>query len=305
MGGRTKIEWATATWNPVVGCEPVSPGCRNCYAARMASRFGGEGERWENIARGGKWTGLVSKHEDKLGAPLRWRRPRAIFVCSMGDLFYHGVPDALRLEMFFTMQEATRHTFLILTKRAREASEWLERAIDAYAPDFQAHVMDHIWWGVTVEDQRRGEKRVPILQAMPVQRRFISFEPLIGPVNPYLWLDTRAPLIDWFIAGGESGAGARPTHPDWARRIRQSALDFGVPFMWKQWGAWCPTGPVDARQVAVDREGRLADPSDRSSFPPDAQSSNGWQVMYHVGKQAAGRSLDDEIFDDYPAGMPR
>lgn len=306
MAGRTKIEWASATWNPVVGCEPVSPGCRNCYAARMASRFGGEGERWENIARGGKWTGLVSKHRDKLAAPLRWRRARAVFVCSMGDLFFHGVPDDLRLEMFFTMQEATGHTFLILTKRARAMADWVERAIERFAPDFQAHAMDNVWWGVTVEDQKRADERVPILQSMPVQRRFVSCEPLIAPVNLNLHLDTQRPRLDWIIGGGESGAGARPTHPDWARRLRNSALDFGVPFMWKQWGAWAPSGPAEAAQLAVDREGRIAnDPTDRATYPPDADASDGWQVMYKVGKTTAGRALDDETLDAFPEGMPR
>jgi protein gp37 len=305
MGDKTKIEWASATWNPIVGCEPVSPGCKNCYAARMASRFGGEGERWENLARGGKWTGLTKNQRKQHDKPIRWRRARSIFVCSMSDLFFHGVSDALRLKIFFTMQECTRHRFLVLTKRPREAYIWLTKAIEKYAPEFTAHLMDHIWFGVTVENADMCAARVPILQQLPVQKRFVSCEPLLGPVNLNFWLDTPEPMIDWIIAGGESGPGARPTHPDWVGKLQATARVYGIPFLFKQWGEWSPTGE-SARQIAIDREGRIAeDVRDSATYPPDAQSSDGWQTMYKVGKQKAGRLFDGTLCDDFPEGMPR
>jgi protein gp37 len=215
----SKIEWTDATWNPVRGCDKISPGCKHCYAERFAERFRGvEGHPFEH----GFDMRLVPK---KLGEPLRWSEPRMIFVNSMSDLFHEEVPLPYISKVAATMQLANWHTYQVLTKRSARLKELL------YGPLRQAANEAHIWWGVSVEDRKYGLPRVADLQATPAMVRFLSIEPLLEDIGGL-------PLegISWVIVGGESGPGARPMREDWVLSIQEQCEAANVPFFFKQWG---------------------------------------------------------------------
>lgn len=214
MAQTSSIEWTDATWNPVTGCTKVSAGCKNCYALRMARRLHSMGQpRYKNNFR-------VTLHPDLVDAPLRWRTPRQVFVNSMSDLFHDRVPDAFIRQVFKTMADASWHTFQILTKRPERL---LAMARELPWPE-------NVWMGVSVENQRYVP-RIHYLRRVPAAVRFLSVEPLIGPVP-------RLPVsgIDWVIVGGESGPRCRPMDPSWVRQIRDRCITYGVPFFFKQWG---------------------------------------------------------------------
>lgn len=225
----TKIEWATDVWNPLRGCSPVSEGCRNCYAQRMAHRFSGKGQPYEGLTRltpsGPTWTGDVRLAPARtIYAPTRWRKPRRIFVNSMSDLFHSAVPHGWREEIFSVMARCPQHTFLILTKRAGELSSFAA-----------AHeIPTNVWCGVSVEDQRSIDERLPTLIRATLYNAFVSIEPLIGPVCGAVGFEHYADYLDWVIVGGESGPKARPMRAEWARRIRDLCADVGTPFFFKQ-----------------------------------------------------------------------
>lgn len=214
MAGPSRIEWTQATWNPVTGCSKVSQGCKHCYAERMALRLQAMGS--QRYARGF----AVTLHEDLLELPLRWQKPRVIFVNSMSDLFHEQVPLDFIQRIFVTMVRCPQHTFQVLTKRSRRLRE--------LAPMLPWPA--NVWIGVSVEDIRVID-RVHDLREVPAHIRFLSCEPLIGPLSP-LPLDE----IHWVIVGGESGPRARPMHPAWVRDIRAQCRRAGVPFFFKQWG---------------------------------------------------------------------
>ncbi|MFO7172576.1 MAG: phage Gp37/Gp68 family protein [Bacillota bacterium] len=317
MSDRTRIEWADATWNPVVGCTRVSEGCRNCYAERFAARFP---ERFGGTSRmtpaGPRWTGQVVLRPEVLEQPLRWRKPRRIFVCSMSDLFHPGVPDEFIDRVFAVMALAERHTFLVLTKRPermlayltnlrRRAAntpalpirsvpyedgricEFLRNALGPGTPAIDRKwPLSNVWLGISVENQKAAYERIPYLLQAPAAVRFLSCEPLLGPLdlrNPYYglfpeqWSNAAAidchlamggsepddpppdyppyetPKIKWVIVGGESGPGARPMHPDWVRSIRDQCLEAGVPLFVKQMGSvWAKEHGADARGADWD-----------------------------------------------------
>jgi protein gp37 len=214
MGDNSAIEWTDATWNPVTGCTKISPGCKYCYAERLAVRLKEMGNpRYRNGFR-------VTLHPDQLTLPLRWGKPKMIFVNSMSDLFHEVVPDEYIKKVFATMVKADWHIFQILTKRA-------ERLVKL-AP--QLPWPSHVWQGVSVESQAYI-KRVPALQKVPAAVRFLSVEPLLGPIG-------NLPLngVHWVIVGGESGPRHRPIKPEWVREIRKQCLTAEVPFFFKQWG---------------------------------------------------------------------
>lgn len=214
MGDKSAIEWTDATWNPVTGCSKVSPGCKNCYAERMAIRLQAMGNpRYLNGFR-------VTLHPDQLNLPLKWKQPRLIFVNSMSDLFHEAIPDEFIHRTFEVMAKAHWHVFQILTKRA-------ERMVDL-APSLPWP--SNVWQGVSVENAGYTW-RIQCLQNVPASVRFVSVEPLLGPI-PYLPLDG----IHWVIVGGESGPGHRPIDPKWVRDIRDQCLAAHVPFFFKQWG---------------------------------------------------------------------
>jgi protein gp37 len=214
MASYSSIEWTEATWNPVTGCSKISPGCTHCYAERMAARLKAMGNpRYHNGFR-------VTLHHDFIDLPARWRKSRLVFVNSMSDLFHEQVPVDFIKGVFETMRNTPQHRYQVLTKRA-------ERLVEL-APSLEWP--PNVWMGVTVENQDYT-CRVDLLRRVPAYVRFLSIEPLIGPI-------TDLPLHDlhWVIVGGESGPGARPMDPEWVRRLRAICLGAEVPFFFKQWG---------------------------------------------------------------------
>lgn len=214
MSTSSSIEWTESTWNPVTGCTKVSPGCKHCYAERMARRLKAMGQ--PNYANGF----ALTLHEHVLELPLRWKSPQVIFVNSMSDLFHEDVPQEFIQRAFAVMRQAHWHTFQVLTKRSARLAE-LDSQLDWPA---------NVWMGVSIET---GEyrHRADDLRRTRAATRFLSLEPLLGPVPA---LDLAG--IDWVIVGGESGPGARPMHPDWVRDLRDQCAAGGVPFFFKQWG---------------------------------------------------------------------
>jgi protein gp37 len=214
MAQDSNIEWTDATWNPVTGCTKVSAGCKNCYAERMAKRLRAMGvHQYRNGFR-------VTVQPDMVDLPLRWRRPRRVFVNSMSDLFHEEVPLAHVQRVFNVMNRCPQHTFQVLTKRPEVAAQ--------YSP--QLTWSQNIWMGVSVENML-VQHRIANLKGIPAAIRFLSLEPLLGPF-PRLQLDG----IHWVIVGGESGPGARPMKEEWVHQIRQQCLARGVTFFFKQWG---------------------------------------------------------------------
>lgn len=219
MSDRSHIEWTDATWNPVRGCTKISPGCKHCYAATFAERFRGvPGHPYEQ----GFDLRLVP---EKLGDPLRWRRPRHIFVNSMSDLFHEDVSDDYIERVADVMARANWHVYQVLTKRADRLEHLLETKLSAHS------VASHIWWGVSVEDRRYGVPRVDRLRSSRAAVRFLSIEPLLEDLGP---LDLAG--INWVIVGGESGPGARVMKREWVTSILDQCETAGVPFFFKQWG---------------------------------------------------------------------
>ncbi|WP_225206272.1 phage Gp37/Gp68 family protein [Novosphingobium huizhouense] len=302
MSDRTKIEWADATVNAIDGCSVTSPGCTNCYAMKQAHRVDARRGLTVQSKGGMVWTGVTRFNEKALLQPLKWKRPRRIFWNAHGDTFHDSVPDEWIDRIFAVAALTPQHTHMILTKRSARMRRYVEdRAmtgagiliamgdlcdlsvndrcikllgIDERTTMDKARPLPNVWLGVSVEDQARADERIPDLLATPAAVRFLSCEPLLGPVDltaipwPEHWPrceclqgDPRydalessvycpgccegpeamdAPAVDWVIVGGESGPNARPMHPDWARSLRDQCADAGVPFHFKQWGEWAP-----------------------------------------------------------------
>jgi protein gp37 len=280
VADKTGIEWTDATWNPVRGCSRISEGCRHCYAETMAARFSGPGQPYEGLAKRGtstgwhaKWTGEVRMVPEHLADPLRWRKPRRIFVNSMSDLFHEALTNEQIAAVFGVMAAAPRHTFQVLTKRAERMRDWFRwvagerlplRTIQ-YSPRLVCAVAakDHgvdvgsvaeprswplpnVWLGVSVENQLAADTRIKHLLATPAAIRFLSCEPLLGPIQlgcevagEFEFFEHglgagRLGWVDWVIAGCESGRGARPAQVDWYRSLRDQCAAAGVPFFLKQ-----------------------------------------------------------------------
>ena len=372
MSATTKIEWADSTWNPMSGCTKVSEGCRNCYAETIAERFKGSKAYPNGFG--------VTLFPDRLDQPLRWRKPRRVFVCSMGDLFHHEVPSDFLDQVFAVILanavlEGPTHQFMILTKRPARMKHylngmapaillkrWAERAdgwihvgdgssyfsecvegLTAcdwgpdgklkpgadYNPSAYKYLdrvwpLPNVWLGVSVEDQAAADKRIPLLLKVPAAVRFVSCEPLLGAVDLEPWLtdqcegcdddgmgarggncpsghcpldhhETENRKVDWVIAGGESGPGSRPMHPDWARSLRDQCAEAGVPYFFKQFGDWAPEAdhpnpnrhPKDIRTLGELRDG------------PDI-FDNTLVNMVRVGKKVAGCELDGRKHQEWP-----
>jgi len=214
MGDKSAIEWTDATWNPVTGCTKISPGCKHCYAERLAVRLQAMGNpRYRHAFD-------VTLHPDQIELPLRWRRPRRIFVNSMSDLYHEAVPDEYIQRVFDVMVRAEQHVFQVLTKRSERLPEIARRL--PWPPN--------VWQGVSVENADYVA-RIADLRQVPAAVRFLSVEPLLGAI-PKLPLDG----IHWVICGGESGHERRELSPEWARLIRNQCVRMGVPFFFKQWG---------------------------------------------------------------------
>ena len=236
MSATSAIEWTDATWNPVRGCTKISPGCKHCYAETFAERFRGvPGHPYEQ----GFDLRLVPR---KLSEPLKWTSPKTIFVNSMSDLFQNGIPDRFIGHVGRVMEMANWHTYQVLTKRAEHMRNMLRGPLDFAAQ------LDHVWWGVSVEDRKYGIPRIDTLREMPARLRFLSIEPLLedlGTIN----LDG----IHWVIVGGESGLGARPMKASWVTNIREQCEASKVPFFFKQWGG------VRKSEMGRELDGRTFD----------------------------------------------
>lgn len=299
MSATTGIEWTDATWNPIVGCSVVSPGCKHCYAMRFAGArlshvpvYAGLTQRTK---AGHVWTGEVREQSSVLDQPLKWRKGRRIFVNSMGDVFHENATDDMIDCVFDVMERATQHVYQVLTKRAKRMREYMARRYFGRWPP------PHIWLGVSAEDQERWDERVPELIRAPAAVRFVSAEPLLGPIfEPCFIAD-----LDWLIVGGESGRNARPMHPDWARGLRDQCAAHGVPFFFKQWGEWQPRlewSPVSFNSRGAPRfEPMVAIMPDGSEVPHDVNPDDvGGHRMARVGKKTAGRLLDGVFHDGFP-----
>lgn len=298
MSDKTGIEWTDATWNPVTGCSKVSQGCKHCYAEREWPRM----TKLVPAYAGREFTD-VRTHADRLDQPLRWKKPRMIFVNSMSDLFHEDVPFEFIDSVFAAMELSPQHTFQVLTKRPARMRD--------YMLDYRKHLhpLPNVWLGVSVEDQAAADERIPLLLDTPAAVRWISAEPLLGPVDltrvmrtpkhsEWTYCDNaltgmhstkqgqyQGNSLDWVVVGGESGPKARPMSPDWARSLRDQCAAAGVPFLFKQWGEWLPMlGQIEGVPVKQKTE------------TPD-----GW-VMGWAGKKAAGRLLDGVQHDGYPVG---
>lgn len=325
----TKIEWAEETWNPITGCSPVSAGCKNCYARRMATRLRGRCGYPANDPF------AVTLHPDRLEQPLRWRKPRRVFVCSMGDLFHEDVPDEFIARIWWIMGQCAgyldttryrEHTFLALTKRPQRMKKWLDGWgdddtrrcwIESFGavydwmsgPKYWPAVLPNVWLGVTAENQETADERIPILLKIPAAVRFVSVEPMLGPIDLMsVRFDRHTRMnvlegcgtslkshcqampnvfckkLDWVICGGESGPGARPMHPDWARSLRDQCRDAVIPFFFKQWGEWTTQYPQGVNMASREMA-----------------YSHG-ETFYRVGRKAAGRLLDGREWSEYPGG---
>ena len=223
----SEIEWTESTWNPLAGCTMVSPGCTNCYAMRMAARLEAMGSaKYEGTTRktGGRsvWSGRTNFDERALYAPLSWSRPQRIFVNSMSDLFHESASVSVIQRIWHVMEQADWHTYQVLTKRPERMGDLIrDEAIDP---------LPNVWLGTSVESAEYVE-RIDDLRATSAAIRFVSFEPLLGPVG-----DVDLDGIDWAIVGGESGPHARPMHQEWVEQIHRACRAWGVSFFFKQWG---------------------------------------------------------------------
>lgn len=239
MGGKSKIEWTESTWNPITGCTKISDGCKHCYAERMTFRLKAMGQ--PNYKNGFNLT----LHRDVLSAPLKWKKPRMIFVNSMSDLFHKDVPESFILNVFKVMKTAYWHTFQVLTKRS-------ERLLEL---DSKIEWPENVWMGVTVESNKYLH-RVDDLRKISASTKFLSLEPLLSPL-----LKLNLKEIDWVIVGGESGPMARPMEKWWVESIRDICISDNVPFFFKQWGG------VNKKRNGRSLEGRTWNQTPKIASP--------------------------------------
>lgn len=259
MGDKTRIAWCDSTWNPVTGCSPVSAGCLNCYAEPMARRLRAMGlPRYRDGF-------AVRCHEDALDQPLRWRRPRKIFVCSMSDLFHEEVPFAFIDRVMESVAFASQHTFLVLTKRPARMAEYFG-GLTRGGRDYKTiGPYPNLWLGVTSENQEMAQRRIPILLQVPAAIRFVSIEPMLSPISLGGWIGIDGfPCLDWVIAGGEKcreKARARRLDGEWIESVYEQCRSAVVPFFFKQWGTNPENILVNHRLIEDIRE-----------FPPEKES---------------------------------
>lgn len=324
---KTKIEWADVVWNPVTGCNKVSEGCKNCYAERISNRFWGER----------KFTDIVW-NPGRLDDPLSLKKPRRVFVNSMGDLFHERVPDKFLDQVFARMAIARSHTFIVLTKRPKRMLDYFNRWTNGgWATDInRIWPLPNVWIGVSAEDQQTADERIPLLLKTPAAVRFVSVEPMLEAVDleypGYLeganevddiGCHYASPALDWVICGGEGGPGARPMHPDWARSLRDQCNEANMPFFFKGWGNWWPKCPQYSDTDSVERfdgehpnaeyEARHEiclenDGSISQEWDVDIPIIQGWQPipglnpwwMLDIGKKQSGRLLDGREWNEFP-----
>lgn len=248
------------------------------------------------------FTGLLRLDEAALEQPLRWKKPRRIFVNSMSDLFHESLSDEWIDRVFSIMALAPRHTFQVLTKRAARMRDYCQRLYHTEDPAGCGWPLPNVWLGVSIEDQRRADERIPPLLVTPAAVRFLSCEPLLGPIDLRLFAgleSPRASKLHWVIAGGESGPKARLMHPGWARGLRDQCAAAGIPFFFKQWGEWAPWIGARLEDIVQHRAASvhgLTGGVEREVIPSDPR----WELMCRFGKQTAGRLLDGREHNDFP-----
>ncbi|MES2004314.1 MAG: phage Gp37/Gp68 family protein [Bacteroidota bacterium] len=339
---KSKIEWTGETWNPLIGCDKISAGCKNCYAIttawirqhnpKMQEKFAGTVEKGANGQL--NWTGKLNMSMAALDIPLNNKKPTVYFVNSMSDLFHEAVPFDFIDKIFCIMAITQHHTYQVLTKRAYRMVEYFKSGavsriyseLERIAPagqEMAASAMFHlikyqylpnVWIGVSAEDQKTADDRVPKLLDVPAAVRFLSCEPLLGDINlsKYLLPLKREGLhacrgIHWVIAGGESGKDARPMHPDWARSLRDQCRANDVPFFFKQWGEYSPymlrdIYTEDKPLMFLEADGQF------SWWAGDIDTTINYSTNYtghgqafdKVGKKAAGNVLDGRTHEEYP-----
>lgn len=325
MGENTKIEWTQSSWNPWHGCHKVSAGCKNCYMFRDKARYGQD-------------PNVVVRSKTKFYDPLKWKEPRTIFTCSWSDFFIEEA-DEWRDEAFAIMALTPQHTYQVLTKRPERMLEYLAQ------PDVAARIaykmpsllptkgmmkeiyrealtaglkiayefvqsdffLKNVWLGVSVEDKKTADERIPLLLQTPAAVRWLSIEPLLGPME-FSDVSGRADAveqlgkqalrgIDWVVVGGESGPDARPMHPDWVRSIRDQCKAAGVPFFFKQWGEWLPVLPDAGAGDPTDFQYKR---SKQHSWDDFENGQHLGEYSLCVGKKEAGRTLDGRTWDEMP-----
>jgi protein gp37 len=350
MGDNAKIEWTDFTWNVITGCSVKSAGCKNCYAMKLAgtrlqhhpSRTGLTTE----TSNGPVWNGEVRFNHAWLDQPLRLKRPRKIFVCAHSDLFHESVPDEWIDRVFAVMALSPQHVFQVLTKRAdrmdnylsdpdvgvrvgKAEAEFAKQTSFYKAKNGVANVhlgcrrvmpLPNVCVGVSVEDQKAADERIPLLLQTPAAVRWVSAEPLLGSIDLQRAHMTRKKLanfpdktrVDWVVVGGESGAKARPMHPNWARSLRDQCDATGIPFLFKQWGEWAPragllTGggtdfsEIDPSCTLWKNVIRLGEHGYDTRISENCTDEMGEEIfMQMVGKKLAGRLLDGVQHDGYP-----
>ena len=300
MGNKSGIEWTDATWNPVTGCSKVSAGCKHCYAERDWARLSANPK---TVYYGRKFTD-VRCHPERLweNSPGRWEKPRRVFVNSMSDLFHPDVPFEFIDDVFEFINCSPMHIFQILTKRPERMLEYFARYGTLIAD------MDHVWLGVSVEDQAAADERIPLLLESPAAVRWISAEPLLGPVDLSNHLACMCGMcggehLDWVVVGGESGPKARPMHPQWARDLRDQCAAASVPFLFKQWGEWAPHAPIPGGDEGGDLRRGIVQYLIGDGREFDGHFRHGDAAVRRVGKKAAGRLLDGNIHNEYPRAV--
>jgi len=338
MSDKSKIEWCDTTWNVVAGCSKISPGCKFCYAERMAkrqvamgcARGGDNTATWIAYSdainpKTGKWSGEIALRYDQLDKPLHWKEPRRIFLCSMSDLFHEKVPFSFTDKIFDVMYKCPRHTFLILTKRPKQALSFVGEKGEYW------FTLPNVHFGISISNQAEADEKIPILLQIPAAVRWLSIEPMLGAIDLRCVIvgprrrcvfdclrgtaaseigvikETVCGTINSVIVGGESGPGARPMHPDWPRNIRDQCVAANVPFYFKQWGAWEIANKENATRngyvVTESRQGFLTPYNKKKfvnlngdgSYYRDNPQPNSI-AMARVGKKKAGCILDGKIW---------
>ena len=348
MAENSKIEWCDHTFNPWEGCQKVGPGCDNCYAETRNARFAGgaainwgpgaprrrtSASNWANPLKWNReaklqhdaWEGFKAQHpaltdEDLIAKGfIKPRRPR-VFCASLADVFDNAVGPQWRADLFALIQKTPYLDWLLLTKRIGNVTPMLAAMAHGNDPDLRLLDMmplPNVWIGATIVNQVEADRDIPKLLDVPARVRFLSMEPLLGPVDltgewltaklgayPFKGLASEhrtrlVDLLDWVIVGGESGPGARPMHPDWARSLRDQCRAAGVPYLFKQWGEWIAEGVAMPQPLAkppqLHKRRWVADDAEDDRYTPTAAA------VYPVGKKAAGRLLDGRTWDGFPA----
>ncbi|MFA7346888.1 MAG: phage Gp37/Gp68 family protein [Desulfurivibrionaceae bacterium] len=337
--------WWDRNWSVLEGCTPCSPACDNCFAAEYAHRFAGSLPYLRGLTNAdGKWNGTVLMRQDQLDLPLRTKKPTVWFVAERSDLFHPAVSDEYLDRIFAVIALAPQHTFMVLTKRPERMAAYFRGWVDGVktvktsAPNIIGELrlpLPNLWLGTTIWDQASADRNIPVLLQTRAENRFVSIEPMLGPINlashfwpQRLWkrdqvafaekaheyIDCMIPMLDWVICGLESGRNARPGHPAWVRAQRDQCAAAGVPFFFKQWGEWAQCDPDSEAARSTPHSGYCS-PVAHTSFAEQQRSycypggkikgeraliEDGFCYVARVGKKASGRLLDGKEHLEFP-----